>query len=186
MLESIVITLFPVLFLIVLFGGGMLFLRKKIDIDGKPPIDKMIFYVSKYLIVIVWASMVVQGWGVNLSVITVSGALKWISLCLWVMGFLLLFLGRFGMGSSFRLGSPNERTRLKVDGLFKFSRNPMYLGVFTSQFAAVLYTLNPVVLALVIFIVAVHHRIVLAEEEYLRKMFGQEYVDYCSSVRRYL
>ena len=37
-----------------------------------------------------------------------------------------------------------------------------------------------------IFVVAVHHRIILAEEQHLRKVFGEEYMDYCSRVRRYL
>jgi len=42
------------------------------------------------------------------------------------------------------------------------------------------------VLLIAIFIVAVHHRIVLAEEAYLRQTFGGEYAEYCSRVGRYL
>jgi protein-S-isoprenylcysteine O-methyltransferase Ste14 len=36
-----------------------------------------------------------------------------------------------------------------------------------------------------IFIVAVHHRIVLAEEAHLQKAFGGEYAEYCRRVGRY-
>jgi protein-S-isoprenylcysteine O-methyltransferase Ste14 len=36
------------------------------------------------------------------------------------------------------------------------------------------------------FIVAVHHRIVLAEEGRLRSTFGEDYAAYCRRVRRYL
>jgi protein-S-isoprenylcysteine O-methyltransferase Ste14 len=36
------------------------------------------------------------------------------------------------------------------------------------------------------FIVAVHHRIVLAEEGHLRYAFGEEYAGYCRRVGRYL
>jgi protein-S-isoprenylcysteine O-methyltransferase Ste14 len=46
--------------------------------------------------------------------------------------------------------------------------------------------LNPLVLLVAVFIVAVHHRIVLAEEAYLREAFGGEYAEYCGHVRRYL
>jgi len=61
----------------------------------------------------------------------------------------------------------------------------MYLGVFATLLAATLYTLNPFVLLIAIFIVAVHHRIVLAEEAYLQEAFGGEYAEYCRRVRRY-
>jgi protein-S-isoprenylcysteine O-methyltransferase Ste14 len=35
-------------------------------------------------------------------------------------------------------------------------------------------------------VVAVHHRIILAEEQHLQKAFGEEYANYCRRVRRYL
>ena len=66
------------------------------------------------------------------------------------------------------------------------SRNPMYLGVYATLLASVLRTLNPVLLLLGAFIVAVHHRIVLAEEAHLHSAFGEEYAAYCRQVRRYL
>ena len=186
MVEPIVVTLSPVLFLVILFGGAALLRRRNIDMDGAPPIDKRIFYISKYSIVGLWGAMVLQSWGVNLSFVRVPGWLKGIALFLWVAGFLLLFIGRLGLADSFRIGSPKESTRLKVDGLFRFSRNPMYLGVYATIVASVLYTLNPIMFLVGAFVIAVHHRIVLAEEQYLRKAFGEEYANYCGRVRRYL
>jgi protein-S-isoprenylcysteine O-methyltransferase Ste14 len=186
MIESIAVTLLPTLFLIVLFGGGAMFRRRNIDMDGDAPINKVLFVSSKYAIVLLWGAMVAHTWGVNLSFIKVPGLLRTVSLCLWALGFVLLFLGRFGLGSSFRIGSPKESTGLKVHGLFGLSRNPMYLGVYSTLLAAVLYTLNPVVLLIAAFIIAVHHRIVLAEEEHMRTVFGEEYTQYCRRVRRYL
>ncbi len=186
MVESVVVTIFPVVFLVVLFGGGALLRRRNIDMDGQPPIDRKIFYISKYSIVGLWFAMVVQSWGISLSLINVPHWLKWCSLFLWICGFMLLFIGRFGLADSFRIGSPKESTSLKVNGLYRFSRNPMYLGVYTTILACVLYTLNPIALLVGIFAVAVHHRIVLAEEQHLQKVFGQEYADFCHRVRRYL
>jgi protein-S-isoprenylcysteine O-methyltransferase Ste14 len=185
-LQAWVVTIFPVAFLIVLFGGGSLFRRRNIDMDGKPPIDRAIFYASKYSILIIWAAMVIHGWGINLSFFQPPSFVKAVSLFLWAVGFSLLLIGRFGMGNSFRIGSPNESTNLRVDGLFRFSRNPMYLGVFSTLLASVLYTFNPILLLIAILIVAVHHKIALAEEEYLREVFGEEYMAYCGRVRRYI
>jgi protein-S-isoprenylcysteine O-methyltransferase Ste14 len=186
MIESLAVTVLPVLFLIVLFGGGELFRRQAIDMDGDPPINCLLFYMSKYSIVILWAATALHSWGIHLSLARVPGPSKWAALCLWVLGFLLLFSGRFRLGESFRIGSPKEKTYLHVDGLFRLSRNPMYLGVYATILASVLYTWNPFVLLLGIFVVVVHHQIVLAEEKYLQEQFGKEYAEYCRRVRRYL
>jgi protein-S-isoprenylcysteine O-methyltransferase Ste14 len=37
-----------------------------------------------------------------------------------------------------------------------------------------------------VFIIAVRHEIVLAEEKHLRTVFGREYHVYCSRVRQYI
>jgi protein-S-isoprenylcysteine O-methyltransferase Ste14 len=62
----------------------------------------------------------------------------------------------------------------------------MYLGVYATLLASVLYTLNPILLFVGLFVAAVHHKIVLAEERYLQKEFCGAYGDYCKRVRRYL
>jgi protein-S-isoprenylcysteine O-methyltransferase Ste14 len=186
MIESLSVTLLPMAFLIVLFGGGALFRRRNIDMDGEPPIDKRLFYISKYAILLLWAGMVLQSWGVDLSFITAPGSVRLVALSLWASGFMLLFIGRLGLGESFRIGSPREQTRLHVNGLFRISRNPMYLGVYGTLLASVLYTLNPFLFFIGIFVAAVHHKIVLAEEQHLKKVFGEQYAQYCRRVRRYL
>jgi protein-S-isoprenylcysteine O-methyltransferase Ste14 len=186
MLKPLTITVFPALFLIVLFGGGILFRCKQIDMGGKAPIDSTLFHASKYAIVLLWAAMVASSWGAPLSFFEVPGALRGAAVLLWAAGYLLLLIGRFGMGNSFRIGSPREPTGLKVNGLFAWSRNPMYIGVYATLLAVVLYTLNPILLVVALFVMTVHHRIVLAEERYLTSSFGSEYADYCRRVRRYL
>jgi protein-S-isoprenylcysteine O-methyltransferase Ste14 len=62
----------------------------------------------------------------------------------------------------------------------------MYVGVYATLCAAVLRTLNPMLFLVAAFVIAVHHRIVLAEEAQLRDVFTPEYRTYCSRVRRYL
>ena len=146
------------------------------------------FHVSKYSILILWGAMVLQGivGALTFPFHQSAGNIEKGFPGLWASGFMLLFIGRFGLGDSFRIGSPNESTNLKVNGLFRFSRNPMYLGVYATLLASVFYTLNPILFFVGIFVAAVHHEIVLAEEKHLRQVFGEEYMDYCSRVRRYL
>jgi protein-S-isoprenylcysteine O-methyltransferase Ste14 len=186
MIEALAVTLFPVAFLAVLFTGGALLRRRQIDMDGDAPIDKTLFYGSKYLIVVLWAAVVLDSWGIKVSFFNGPAPLKKAAVCVWAIGFILLFVGRFGLGNSFRIGHPKESTRLRVDGLFRVSRNPMYVGMYSTLLASVLRTLNPILFLIGAFIVAVHHRIVLAEEIHLRNAFGKEYEEYCGRVRRYL
>lgn len=186
MIEAIVVSILPVGFLIILFGGGALFLQKKIEQDGDASINRTLFYISKYSILALWGAMVLQIWGINISFIEVPLPLQIIGLVSWFYGFALLYIGRFEMGNSFRLGIPKEHTNLRVDGLFRLSRNPMYVGMYATVVASAVYTLNPVVILLGVFVISIHHSIVLAEESHMQKVFGREYTDYFSRVRRYI
>jgi len=186
MLLPLFVTLLPVVFLAGLVQRALAFRRRQVDMDGVPPISKAPFASRKWAIVLVWGAMVIQSWSDKLSFIAVPSLFTSVSLGLWVLGFGLLFAGRSGPGDSFRIGSPKERTGLKQTGLYRFSRNPMYVGVYTTLCAAVLRTLNPILLLVAVYVIAVHHRIVLAEEAHLRDVFGEEYRTYCGHVRRYL
>jgi protein-S-isoprenylcysteine O-methyltransferase Ste14 len=186
MIEAVLVTILPAGFLIVLFGGGALLLKRKIEQDGEAPVNRALFYASKYSILVLWGAMVVQSWGIRISLVDVPRAIQLVALLSWVCGFAFMYLGRFTMGDSFRLGTAREDTRLRTDGLFRMSRNPMYVGVYLTIAASTLYTLNPLVILPGVFVIAVHHGIVRAEEKHLRNVFGREYAEYCSSVRRYI
>ena len=186
MLLPLFVTLLPVIFLAGLIQRAQVLRRRHIDMDGHPPISKTLFMSSKYAIVILWGAMAVQSWGVDLSFVDVPGPARAASLGLWVVGFALLFSGRSVLGDSFRIGSPKESTGLKQAGLYRLSRNPMYVGVYATLCAAVVRTFNPLLLLVAVYVIAIHHRIVLAEEEEMRRAHGEEYRNYCSRVRRYV
>jgi len=186
MIECLAVSALPALFLIVLYGGEALLRRRKIDPTGQLPLGKTLFSWCKYALVIPWGAMVLRSWGPGLAISERPEVLKWAALVLWVLGFVLLFVGRFSLGASFRTGIAREKTRLEHDGIYRYSRNPMYLGIYSTLLSACLYTLNPIVLAAGAFIVAVHHKIVLSEERHLRVVFGTAYEEYCRRVRRYL
>jgi protein-S-isoprenylcysteine O-methyltransferase Ste14 len=186
MIEAVLVTILPVGFLIILFWGGALFQKKKISQDGEAPINRTLFYTSKWSIVILWGAMALASWGIGFPPVQVPRFLQVIALAFWFTGFAFLYLGRFKMGESFRLGTPKEDTSLKTDGLFRVSRNPMYVGVYATIVASSLYTGNPVVILLGAFVVAIHHAIVLEEEKHMHRVFSREYPEYCNRVRRYI
>jgi hypothetical protein len=92
-IETLVVTVLPILFLVILFGGGLLFQRKNIDMDGKSPINKILFYISKYSIIILWGAMVLESWGISISFIKGPESIKRVSLGLWIFGLCFYSLG---------------------------------------------------------------------------------------------
>lgn len=84
--------------------------------------------------------------------------------------------------------SPVDPTReLVASGLYRLSRNPMYVGVMTmllgeTVFCESVYLLIYSTLIFVLF----HTFIITIEEPRLRKDFGNAYEAYCKKVRRWI
>ncbi|WP_420479521.1 methyltransferase family protein [Brevundimonas sp. FT23028] len=90
-----------------------------------------------------------------------------------------------------RLGTPPEpwkaTTALATDGLYAFSRNPIYLGFALIYIGFAISMDSWTALALLIpCMVVVDRFVVLREERYLAARFGAEWDAYRSKVRRWL
>ncbi len=90
----------------------------------------------------------------------------------------------FGRGTPAPIDAPK---RLVVRGLYRHTRNPMYLGVVTVilGWAVLFRSLGVLVYALAV-ITCFHLFVVLYEEPHLRREFGREYERYRSRVPRWL
>ena len=84
--------------------------------------------------------------------------------------------------------SPVDPTkRLVARGLYKYSRNPMYVGVMLILIGeAIMAQFLPLWIYLVVVFICFNLFILLHEEPRLRRDFGEEYLDYCRSVRRWI
>lgn len=79
--------------------------------------------------------------------------------------------------------------RLVVTGLYRYVRNPMYvgMGLFLAGEALLLPEIRrEMAIVIVLAWVAVTLFIILYEEPTLRRLFGDDYVAYCRSVRRWI
>ena len=76
---------------------------------------------------------------------------------------------------------------LVTSGIYQYTRNPMYLGMFVVLLGCAL-TVGATTALLVppIFAVIVELRFIRAEEAMLRGIFPQDYPAYCERVRRWL
>ena len=162
------------------------FARRGVALGGQPPIDRRLFAASKYLAIGIWLAVSLQSWGIGWQPFAGVRVPRSLSGGLWVFGFGLLFLGRINLGGHLRMGLPSEATRFHRNGAYRFTRNPMYTGIDVTMIAAILYTGNPAILAAGVFVIAVHHRIILVEERWLLATFGAEYEQYRERVGRYV
>ena len=95
------------------------------------------------------------------------------------------------LASFFRARTPlNPRkptAALVTSGVFRITRNPLYLGLVALYLAIAVFANSLWALALIIPVVAVvNFAVVAREERYLERKFGREYTDYKQRVRRWL
>ena len=76
--------------------------------------------------------------------------------------------------------------RLVAVGLYRFSRNPMYIAVITVLIGwAVMFQTTALVIYAVCVTIAFHLRVVLAEEPFLARTHGTQWDEYRSRVPRW-
>ena len=83
--------------------------------------------------------------------------------------------------------NPEKASRLVVSGLFRFSRNPMYLGMALLLLAWGIYLGNPLNIIIFIgFIAYMNCFQISLEEKALEALFGEEFSRYKARVRRWI
>lgn len=75
---------------------------------------------------------------------------------------------------------------LNLNGLYQFSRNPMYLSYFIYFVGCALLTQSLLLYGFVLIFQITSHWIVLSEERWCIEKFGEAYKQYMKKVRRYI
>ncbi|WP_044239810.1 methyltransferase family protein [Flexithrix dorotheae] len=108
-------------------------------------------------------------------------------LILLIISFLWTSLAQLQMSSSWRIGIDyEEKTKLISHGLFKYSRNPVFLGILISYLGTFLIIPNILSFSIQLVTFVTIQTQVRLEEEYLESVQGQDYLTYKSKVRRWL
>ena len=82
---------------------------------------------------------------------------------------------------------PEEASRLVVRGVYRYSRNPMYLGLLSLLGAWAFYLSNLAAFAgLPLFVLAMNRLQIRPEEAAMQAQFGDDYRMYCQEVRRWI
>lgn len=82
---------------------------------------------------------------------------------------------------------PQQSSSLVIRGIYRYSRNPMYVGFLLLLAALGCYLMNAAAFALLPLFVWYMNRFQIApEERHLLQKFGADYQAYCEKVRRWL
>mgnify|MGYP000235861063 CR=1 FL=1 len=100
-------------------------------------------------------------------------------LIIYILGVLLC------IASIFNFSKPKENG-INTKGLYRFSRNPIYIAYFVYYLGCVLLTNSLVLFILLIIFQVSTHWIILSEERWCVEEFGEEYMEYMKKVRRYI
>lgn len=115
---------------------------------------------------------------------------------IWIAALLLALAGIFGVwgliafyrhSTSVNPHKPQHTSSLVTSGVYRVSRNPMYLALLFGLFAAVFYWGN-IYSALVplLFIWYMNEFQIKPEEEVLAEKFGSDWEEYSNEVRRWI
>jgi protein-S-isoprenylcysteine O-methyltransferase Ste14 len=113
---------------------------------------------------------------------------RWLGLALVLLALAILIPGRRALQAAGTNVNPSlPTTAIVASGPYRFSRNPLYVGL-TLLYCGLTLALNTWwgFVLLVPVLVVLHRGVVLREERYLRQKFGETYREYCSRVGRYL
>lgn len=82
---------------------------------------------------------------------------------------------------------PDKASRLVSSGMYRYSRNPMYLALLLALLAWGIWLGNLLALLTVPAFVAIMNRLqIRPEERALQRLFGDEYLEYTRQTRRWI
>jgi len=114
---------------------------------------------------------------------------KYIAILVFVVGFFIMVncILQFAFEGRGTLSPIDPTKRLVIKGLYKYSRNPMYVGVVLILIGETIFFTSRSLLGYSVFsFVCFNLFVILVEEPRLRRDFSSEYSIYCKKVRRWI
>ena len=115
---------------------------------------------------------------------------RWIAVALIVTGVAVAGLGAIEFGrqrTTLDPMHPDKARSLVTSGVFRLSRNPMYLGFLLALLGGVAWAANALALLPVLaFVLYLTRFQIIPEERWMQRQFGDAYALYRSRTRRWL
>ncbi len=148
------------------------------DVKIHPPVLTFIFIILAY----------VANWFVTIEFVSSASWVKYFGLGLAVVGLLLPFIAiREFIKARTTVNPHGSVTNIISSGIYRYTRNPIYLGFVFMLIGFLLFSnslwgliLSPVL------VICFNELVIKHEEAYLEKKFGEQYTNYKSSVKRWI
>jgi protein-S-isoprenylcysteine O-methyltransferase Ste14 len=155
-----------------------------VDIVGKSPISLPVLVIGKIALFGCAFFPVVKALNLD-SMLYDSSVTRAIGLTIYVLGLSVVIVSLIHLGQSAAVGIPERNTELKTHGMYRLTRNPVYVGAFITCVGSCLIAIHIMNFALFAIAIEVHHQIVMKEEEFLEKRFGLQWLSYTQQIPRY-
>lgn len=139
-------------------------------------------YVVLLLQIVFMAGILFPPLFTNYDVLANPYTSKWFLISIFLLagfGFLILLASLFQLGSNFTvLAKPKKQATLTTIGIYKFIRNPMYLGVLLMSVSWGLFFQSKLVLIFTLALFFLFLYKIDLEEKFLQEKFGKDYSEY--------
>lgn len=170
---------------------GKMISQKKRDIQtnqmAKGKKEKKVYITEMVLRVATCCIVVVQLISMIAEFSSMPITVRYLGFVVGIIGDGIFALAVWTMHDSWRAGIPAEdKTTIITDGIYKYSRNPAFLGFYLMYIGILLMFFNWILLAFTVVTIIMLHLQILQEEQFLPTVFGEDYVEYKAKVSRYL
>jgi protein-S-isoprenylcysteine O-methyltransferase Ste14 len=123
----------------------------------------------------------------ELPLILESTQIRYFGFFISSLGVIIFITAMVTMRDSWRAGVDNtQKTTLINTGIYKFSRNPAFLGFDLLYIGFAVSFSNIINILFTCFTILIFHLQILEEEQFLPTIFGKEYLNYKNTTSRYL
>ena len=113
---------------------------------------------------------------------------RYIGIVLFILGWIPnIWIGLYFRKIGTSIPAHKIPNKLITSSLFKFSRNPNYLGMAVALFGEAIFLGSLITFVIpILFVILVDRFNIRFEEEVLEKKFGKKYLEYKKKVRRWI
>lgn len=161
--------------------------RKSIKTNqaGKGNKSKKVIMVEKIMSLSNILVIIAQLFSIIWTPIIDNDSLKTIGIIVGIIAILFFASATITMKNNWRVGIPEEKTSLVINGIYKWSRNPAFVGFDLLYLSTTMIFFNIPLLVIAIWAGTMLHIQILQEEKHMSKIFGKEYENYKKNTLRY-